>query len=321
MAKQSSALVLVENEVTMGGEYDFWADDTGVQYQFPNTYKNRVQPSRPFIYYRGVRRASGKRGPAEYFGSGVIGDVWPDPDQPPDTPAARRRWFCAIESYVPFEIPVPAKRDGAPYEDITNSLGWRTGVREISQATYDSIVGNATPSPGPRRTDTPPASARWTVEDDAASLLLKRPKSPTKRGGGHSLRRSGRAKEIGDWAERLIARQLQEMLPVKCRSTVDWLAGRGETPGWDISYLDGDGKPVAVEVKATTLARFSSIEMTANEWRAAEEHGERYVLALVVRACTDSCRVAFLRNPAALQEAGQITLEPVTLKVSFIEDG
>ena len=76
MPSPAYALVLVENEETVGQRYDFWADDTGVQYQFPNMYRKRVTEGRPFVYYRGVRRAGGKRGAAEYFGTGVIGEVW-----------------------------------------------------------------------------------------------------------------------------------------------------------------------------------------------------------------------------------------------------
>ena len=96
MSSPPYTLVLVENEVTMGGEYDFWADDTGVQYQFPNAYRNRVASGRLFVYYRGVRRAGGRRGKAEYFGTGIIGDVWQDPDQGTNTPARQRRWFVRL---------------------------------------------------------------------------------------------------------------------------------------------------------------------------------------------------------------------------------
>ena len=67
MPSPAYALVLVENEETVGQRYDFWADDTGVQYQFPNMYRKRVTEGRPFVYYRGVRRAGGKRGAAEYL--------------------------------------------------------------------------------------------------------------------------------------------------------------------------------------------------------------------------------------------------------------
>ena len=58
-------LVLVENEVTAGGRYDHWQDVTGERYQFPNQYRNKVITDRPFIYYRGVRRADGSRGRAD----------------------------------------------------------------------------------------------------------------------------------------------------------------------------------------------------------------------------------------------------------------
>jgi len=51
------ALVLVENEATVGGEFDFWGDDTGVRYHFPNQYRNLVRPGTPFVYYRGVAKA------------------------------------------------------------------------------------------------------------------------------------------------------------------------------------------------------------------------------------------------------------------------
>jgi hypothetical protein len=76
-------IVLVENEATAGGLYDHWQDVTGERYQFPNVYRGKILPGTPFVYYRGVRRADGKRGHAEYFGAGVIGDVYPDPGNNP----------------------------------------------------------------------------------------------------------------------------------------------------------------------------------------------------------------------------------------------
>ena len=36
--EQMIALILVENEVTVGGRYDHWQDVTGKRYQFPNQY-------------------------------------------------------------------------------------------------------------------------------------------------------------------------------------------------------------------------------------------------------------------------------------------
>src|SRR5262245_26164085 len=104
-----SALVLVENEVTVGGRYDHWQDVTGERYQFPNQYHPKVTSGRPFVYYRGVRRADGSRGPAEYFGCGVVGSVYLDPANDPVSPKSARKWICEIDDYRPFPVSVPAK--------------------------------------------------------------------------------------------------------------------------------------------------------------------------------------------------------------------
>ena len=62
--EQMIALVLVENEVTVG-RYDHWQGVTGERYQFPNQNRGKVLTGRPFVYYRGVRRADGSRGMSE----------------------------------------------------------------------------------------------------------------------------------------------------------------------------------------------------------------------------------------------------------------
>lgn len=54
-----------------------------------------------------------------------------------------------------------------------------------------------------------------------------------------------------------------------------WRPRVGEQPGWDIDYQDPDGELNAVAVKGTTAVRFASIEITANEWRAASELSHR----------------------------------------------
>src|SRR5437764_13939197 len=72
---QGTPIVLVENEVTVGGRYDDWRDVTGERYHFPNQYRTKVTEGRPFVYYRGVRRARGRPGQPEYFGAGIVGNV------------------------------------------------------------------------------------------------------------------------------------------------------------------------------------------------------------------------------------------------------
>ena len=48
----SNYLVLVQAEATKDRKYDFWEDNTGEQYHYPNGYKNRIQPGKSFVYYK-----------------------------------------------------------------------------------------------------------------------------------------------------------------------------------------------------------------------------------------------------------------------------
>lgn len=259
------ALVLVENEVTVGGKYDFWAHDTGARYQFPNQYRHRVRPGIPFVYYRGVRRSGGQRSVPEYFGTGVIGEVWPDSEQSPTTPARNRRWYCAIERYTSFSTPVPAKRDGKPYEKITKSVGWRTCVREISTDVLNQVLKSAHDSGDRGHLKKASVADAQVLQSEPSDLLIKRPASKGI-GSVYAGRHLGRElKETGDWAEELVYRWLFDTLSAAERDTLDWVAQRGESPGWDIAYVSADGRQVVVEVKATTLARFAAVEVTSNE--------------------------------------------------------
>lgn len=312
-------IILVQNEVTVGGKYDFWADETGVRYQFPNRYKNRIRPGRPFLYYRGVRRASGKRSQAEYFGFGEIGEVWRDPDQARDTQPSRRRWYCSIEDYAPFPEPVPSRDEsGAFFEQIGSQLGWRTAVREIDPATYDRILAragfnaerlDATPPGG---WDAPPAEL---VAVDVNELLPPRAKVADAGKGVDGPRRTRNAKWIGDEAEAAVRRWLVTTLEPEEAESVIWHAQRGETPGYDLSYTAGDGKAVGCEVKGTTGKRFGSVELTGNEWRAASELRDRFWLLLVTGVGTPSPRVAVIPDPVGRSEAGRLEATVTSVRI------
>jgi hypothetical protein len=95
------------------------------------------------VYYRGVRRAAGRRGPAEYFGHGRIGNVWRDESSISQSQKSKWAWFCSITDYVEFLRPVAAKSAGAYYEQISHSRGWQVGVRLIADDTYANILGAA----------------------------------------------------------------------------------------------------------------------------------------------------------------------------------
>jgi hypothetical protein len=92
-------LVLVQNPVIVNQEYE-WKDIVGEQYHFPNQYKNRCRPGSPFVYYRGTRRANGKRAVPEYFGHALIGTVWRDEAIPESQPKKDWAWYCTINPRV-----------------------------------------------------------------------------------------------------------------------------------------------------------------------------------------------------------------------------
>jgi hypothetical protein len=115
---------------------------TGVRYHYPNGYRNLIRPGERFVYYRGVRRRHGSRATAEYFGYGVVGDVWRDPRISEEAPRSRRSWYCSILDYVPLDPPVPAKIDGAFFETIPANM-WRNGVRKIEENQFRAILTRA----------------------------------------------------------------------------------------------------------------------------------------------------------------------------------
>src|SRR4051794_20656255 len=85
-------LVLVSNDPNTSDRRMQWHDVTGVRYHYPNGYCNKIKPGEKFVYYRGVHREHGPRGPATYFGAGIIGDVWPDPESASKA-AGKRSWY------------------------------------------------------------------------------------------------------------------------------------------------------------------------------------------------------------------------------------
>ena len=124
---EAMPLILTSNEVIVSDDYD-WEDIAGVQYHYPNGYRNLVRSGERFVYYRGVRRAGKKRGNAEYFGTGLIGEVRRDDRIPQDAPKKDWQWFCAIDNYVPFKAPVPRACKHRYYNSVLPGQKGRTTV-------------------------------------------------------------------------------------------------------------------------------------------------------------------------------------------------
>jgi hypothetical protein len=313
-------LVLASNDANATDRYS-WKDITGVQYHYPNGYRNMIRPGERFVYYRGFRRADGARGQAEYFGRGVIGDIWRDSAVPPNTPKRRWAWYCGIEDYVPFVISVPAKIDGVFFETI-HSTKWRNGVRALSERDFDRILAAAGISVGTEEADSLPPPLKLPnlagvrIEEISSDLMVPRSvqiavptdgEGTSHRGGGR--RRSRNARVVGHRAEEIALRYVHEF--GVGATQIRHVAISGETPGWDIEYTDPTGELNAVEVKGTSGAAFPNFEITYGEMEAARRLGPRYWIYLVAD-CLGTCPKLYrIQNPAALLNQGLLSAEPL----------
>jgi len=298
-------VVLVHNEQTAGGRYDFWKDVEGSRYHFPNQYKNRMKEGDQFIYYRGVRRKSG-RGQAEYFGTGTIGTIYFDYDTEHE-PKPKQAFYADLGDYVEFPEPVKAIADGPVFENIASNE-WGVGVRTISQETFDAILRTAGLVPSHiehiEALDAAPSPDHVRMHYDDR-LLVPRPPSHNA-GSTDSIRWSRLSTRIGTRAEELIYRLLidQGMEGVK------WLARDGITPGFDIEYRDSYGNTIGVEVKGTTGVAFTSLELTANEFEASRRMRSNYHIYLVSKCLAENPHYFVLVDPATRIEGGDLVATP-----------
>jgi hypothetical protein len=282
-------IVLVSNEANANDKFN-WQDITGVQYHYPNGYRNMIRPGERFIYYRGMRRADGTRGSAEYFGCGTIGDIRRDASVPETAPKRQWAWYCTILDYLPFSPPVPAKIDEKFFE-IIPSNAWRNGVRALDEATYQQIVAAADLEAEPLTRPVPTAPPRMptlqevtipaATTDDLLVLI-----TPSKGGDkGNSVhnnsdrRYSRHSTIIGKRAEEIALAWVKQAFPLA--HEVRWVADQGETPGWDIEVTDEHGTVLALEVKGASGRAFLNFELTPGELRASQQLASRYWLLLV----------------------------------------
>jgi len=301
-----SYLVLVENEITEGHKYDFWDDVTGIRYHYPNQYKNKIKPGDKFIYYRGTRRADGTRGIPEYFGCGIIGDVFLDSSTEKDSSKAKFRWYCDVIDYYSFSDPVEFKINGQYIEKIPQNH-WSMAVRNISRATYDYIIELANSSHSETRIKTQTILlVEKNYQKNSARNIIHPQKS--------YIYQSERAKEIGDRGEKIVFDYLVRDSKYK---RVRWVAQNGETPGYDIEIIGENSQIIGVEVKSTNQKHLNSFQLTINEYNAIKTLKERYILAIVTEIDTNTPKLSFQRNISSKIEMGTINLSPLTFKADF----
>jgi uncharacterized protein DUF3883 len=234
-------------------------------------------------------------------------DVAYDPVDPPMpiAPLADRLSTLLPERYSPLT------KDGKGVQGYMFALPPEVGAFLLSE------LGREHPDfatqPGSRH-------ARPSIITDMSAVLRPRRRTATTREGGGTtpafLRRSAQAKRVGDRAESVVHQWLEANLPEPLRASLQWPARDGQQPGWDIQYVE-DRRQIAVEVKGTTAAVFSNIEVTANEWQAAREKGRDYWLYLVTHCMQAEPRILRLQDPYRLHEAGTLDAAPLVWRLEL----
>lgn len=119
------------------------------------------------------------------------------------------------------------------------------------------------------------------------------------------------SKQIGDRAEEIVIRYLSNTLSPQETETLKWTSRLGETPGWDIEFMDVESNLRAIEVKGTTGNAFPDIELTDNEWQAAQSLRERYSIYLVTDCHSKEPGIQELRNPCEMKEKELLIVRPL----------
>ena len=82
-----------------------------------------------------------------------------------------------------------------------------------------------------------------------------------------------------------------------------------EYPGWDITSFDTNGEKIFIEVKSTKGEVINDLDITDNEWEAAQKERTNYYVYLVNKVLTENIQIfEIIKNPADCVEKKQISL-------------
>jgi hypothetical protein len=220
-----------------------------------------------------------------------------------------------VQDYRAFPRAVPAKYNGEYLEKIPQNF-WGVGVRVLPRETYKRILELSGLPTRPQETlVVPEGEIQPEIVSGAEALLVPR-MGRVRIGKPNKYRQSGRSKAVGDQAERVVFDMLKKTLSPSEGSSLRWVAKESEQPGWDLQYGE-DPNVTAIEVKGTTGAKFPTLEITANEWIAAEALRERYWLYLVADCISLRPRIQKLQDPFGKVSAGMYSIAPLVWRFSL----
>ena len=150
------------------------------------------------------------------------------------------------------------------------------------------------------------------------------PATPRRQGaGGGTPRRSAESRKVGNAGElAVIAAERHKLIRAghpELAEQIDHLAARGETPGWDIGSFDEAGAPIYIEVKASKSGTINSVEITRNEWLAAQQRKRRgrYYIYLVTNALSAERKIEVIRDPFGYVKNNVLSAEPSMWELSL----
>lgn len=158
------------------------------------------------------------------------------------------------------------------------------------------------------------------VQVNPIEALLKIPKVYDRAKLDKYRRLSSFANITGMRGEEIVVKYLSDKLMPTERQRIRWVSILGEKPGWDIEYVDSHNRLIAIEVKGTTGKSFPNVEITGNEWEAANRLKDRYWIYLVSDCCSKNPRIQRIQNPFNLKESGKLQVTPMLWRVEFIAD-
>lgn len=151
----------------------------------------------------------------------------------------------------------------------------------------------------------------------------REPQGMTAAGGAHvdaGRRLSARARIVGLRAEAFVIKHLIGTLSEEENQSLCWVSKEGITPGWDIEYVAASGQPFKIEVKGTEGKIFPSIDISGNEWKAAEEQRASYWLYVVTECSSSNPHIAKINDPYSMAENGHVRAFPLIWRLEMISE-
>ncbi len=139
----------------------------------------------------------------------------------------------------------------------------------------------------------------------------------------NTRRYSEQSKKVGDAAEKFVLQmEKTKLINLGLHHLAEKIVHEeaiGSRPGWDITSYDSEGNEIYIEVKATTGKILNSIELTVNEWQAAqsEERKERYFIYLVTNAFSSKPDIEILQNPSRFVDSGSLQIKAIRYELIF----